>query len=293
MITRLVLTYLHKEGYTSRKCAERLGVSKSTVLKQGRDFGLIFQNVHKKPNTIPAVFVKKLVRRGYSNKEIAKLLNTKSDIISVIKQRNNIKSSNYKLYDKYKEVNTDNEILSLIAGCLLGDGSISKDGRFSCAHSLAQKEYCIWKINMLKKQFNVSEYETSQFDKRTKKTYYSYRFYVCQANQTFRTWRENTYVPHKEITPFILKYYNNLSLAVHYMDDGYKTDCSYQIATNSFSKDSLELFIKHCKDSFGIEFKIASENKIYLPKKYKDRFENIIKPFIHSTLMYKLHCRRS
>lgn len=290
MISRLVLTYLHREGYTSRKAAKKLGVSKSTVLKSAGIYGIQFANISRKPNYIDPVIVKKLVRRGYSNREIAKMLNTSSDIISVIKQRNNLKSSNYTLYNKYKEVKVEDREFALLIGCFYGDGSVSKDGRFTCGHSMAQRDYCLWKAEQLESKFSVTFTEgAATYDERTHKTYYSCRFYIKATNKIFKEWREKAYIPKKEITKDLLKYYTDLSLAVHFMDDGSKTNSSYRIATNSFSTESLNTFIKFCEEKFKITFTIGSENRLYLPIKYKNRFENIIRPFIHPTLMYKLH----
>ena len=73
------------------------------------------------------------------------------------------------------------------------------------------------------------------------------------------------------------------------MDDGTKTNSSYRLATNSFTKNSLDVFIKFCQDKFKITFTIHNENKLYLPFKYRKKFEEIIKPYVHPTLMYKLH----
>ncbi len=286
MLSKLVLTYLHKKGCTARKIAEKYKVSKTMVLSRAKDYGIVFINYHNvNPNTISPTVVKKLVRRGYSNQEIATLLGTNKKNISIIKDRHNLKSvCRIKKYSKPEE----SKELSLIIGCLLGDGSLDKNGRFSCAHSMKQRDYCLWKANQLE-SYNIKFIENNaRFDKRTEKTYYCCTFYT-RGDTKLKELRNQLYCPTKQLTKEVLKYYTGLSLAVHFMDDGYKKSSSYGIATNSFTKESLDTFIQHCKDVFQIKFVIHSENKLYLPLVFKDRFENIIRPYIHETLMYKLH----
>lgn len=286
-MTERVLSYLNKKGCTSRQIAEKYGVSKTTVLRWAKSYNIQFVNNFDNPNTISPTIVKKLARRGYSLREIAKLLNSNVGAISTIKKRYKI-NSEYRI-KKFKEKNVQDNELSLLIGCLLGDGSISPQGIFACAHSTKQYEYCKWKSEQLK-SFNVRFLEDQQrFDKRTSKIYYYCTFYTRGANKQLKEIRNLFYYPTKQITKESLKYYNALSLAIHYMDDGTKTNGSYRIATNSFTKESLAVFIKHCQEVFKIKFVIHSENKVYLPAIFKNRFEAIIKPYIHPTMMYKIH----
>ena len=290
-MSKQVLFYLWKKGYTSREIAVKMNSNKSAVLKLAKKYGIKFVHTYDYPNTIDSVVVKKLAKRLYSNSEIAKMLNTTKNTINTIKQRNNIDSSKYKLKKYYKESNIGTKQFALLAGCLLGDGSINGSGYFSCAHSSAQRDYCKWKADFLSQTLKVSwKEDIARFDKRTNKTYYSCIFGISQISSFLKKWREELYVPKKIITEdFLKRYYTDLSLAIHFMDDGYKTNSSYRIATNGFDKESLEAFISFCREKFKINFVVRSENRLYLPIRYKERFEKIIMPYIHPTLMYKIH----
>ena len=287
-MTELVLNYLCKKGYTSRQIAEKYKVSKTTVLKWAEKFNIKFVNSFYNPNTINPTVVKKLVRKGYSNKEIAKLLNSNVGNIKCIKVRHNYKYISKNKNLTLSDLNTVE--LEILIGSLLGDGSISKDGRFFCTHSSAQEEYCKWKSEQLKLYNTKFNSNISRFDKRTNKTYFSCTFYTRGNNEFFKNLRKNIYQESKQITDELLKLYTARSLAIHYMDDGYKRSSSYCICTESFDKKSLEKYIEYCKNNFNIIFKIDNRNRLYLPFIFKKQFEKLIKPYIHSTLKYKLHC---
>lgn len=73
------------------------------------------------------------------------------------------------------------------------------------------------------------------------------------------------------------------------MDDGYKEDFGYSISTNCFSLQDLELIKSFFKNKFNISVTIHKDHTIYIGAKSKDLFTNLIKPYIHSDCLYKLH----
>jgi len=276
-----VLVYLWKKGYTSRKVADILSTTKDAVLKHAKVYGIKFNNVPKRADTIDYKIVKKLVKKNYSTIQIAKILGcNKSSISRVCKKHNITRCDKFKLTKKEK---------SIIIGTLLGDASLSKtlNTRLLFTHSLKQEEYCVWKANLLKRLKSKITYG-KQYDKRTKKTYYN----VCFSTKVYKDLNKFynlSYVPKKQISEKLLSYYNNLSLAIHFQDDGYKTKNTYMLCTDSFSKQDLHIFNKMCNKKFGIKWVINKRNRLYLPSVYREKFTNLIKPHIHSTLMYKLH----
>jgi len=168
----------------------------------------------------------------------------------------------------------------------LGDGYIRTDGetsRLELHHSTKQVEYCKWKCSMLPSLLFHSRY-TDYYYKTKEKTYYSYH----AASSRLECLNEFSYVK-KGINPDWLKYYNDLSLAVHFMDDGCKSGNSYNLATHSFTKKDLLYFVDFCFKKFEIKWTIIKDNSLYLPTKYSLKFRSIIEPFIHSTLMYKIN----
>lgn len=283
MITKTVISYLINKGYTSRKSAERLGVSKKDVLRAAKHYGLNYNNIPKRFDTVDSIVIKKLIKRGYKDTQIAKLLNINRQSVNRICNKNNINR-------EYKANLTKREKAILI-GTLLGDASLNKQNRtrFSFEHSYKQKEYCEWKA----KQFSsipvkVKTSTRKTIDKRNKK-YYRSTTAFSKSYSDLNNWYDLLYKETKQIPKALLKYYNSLSLAIHFMDDGSKNSSSYSLATHCFSKNDLVVFNNMCKRKFGISWNINKSGQLYLPTKYKDIFTNLVKQYIHPTLIYKLH----
>lgn len=279
------LTYFLKRGLTATETAVKLNVSRKAVTSWAKRYELSFPFRKGTPPVLNKSIVKVLLKRGFSNKEIAKIFKVKRTTVQTYRQRQNLYyKSEIPYYNKKQNISNYNK--SLIIGTVLGDGYISPTGELTVGHSLKQKNYCKWKADKLNCIFRINK---PRLDKRTNKTYYSCSF-RSRRTKFNKKLREELYEPEKQITKKSLKYFSSLSLAILYMDDGFKTNGSYKIATNSFTKNSLRIFNQHCKKRFGIWFTIHTENKLYLPIKFKRIFEKIIKPYIHPELEYKMHC---
>lgn len=283
-MSKLVLSYLISKGYTSQESAKKLGVSQRTVLRFAKKFGLVFNNIPKRSDTIEPRVISKLINRGYTDIEISKLLNiNRTSVNRVCVKKGYIKEYTVKLNKRVK---------SVLIGTLLGDSSLSKrlKTRLTCCHGLIQKDYCIWKskqLSCLKTKVVISKRVTP--DKRNG-LYYEAATLYTQSTNSLNDLHDMLYLERgKDITKEALKWYNDLSLAIHFMDDGCKNKSSYELATHSFSKEGLEIFNEFCQKKFNITWTIRKDNSLYLPSKYKDRFTNLVKKHIHPTLIYKLH----
>lgn len=270
------IIYYHNKGYTVTQIAERLKVSRTTVhtKAQSLDFKL---KIEESRAIVWGRIIKKLVKRGYRDEEISKLIKISRKYINEIRNLIGIKYPKIKLTKKEK---------SLIVGTLLGDAYIRTDGetsRLELHHSTKQIEYCKWKSSMIHSLIFHDRYD-SCYNKKTNKTYYSFK----STSSRVECLNEFGYTI-KGINRNWLKYYNDLSLAVHFMDDGMKSGNSYTLCTHSFNKNDLKYFVKYCSDKFGIVWIITKQNSLYLPTKYALKFKSIVKRFIHPTMMYKLN----
>lgn len=277
-----VITYLINKSYTSRQAAKLLKADQGTVLSYANQFGLKFdKNIPKRADTVETPIVRKLVKRGYSDIEISKILNINRQSVGRIIRKKN--------FQRIYKVSLNKRQKAILIGTLLGDASLNKvaQTRIMFSHSLKQKEYCLWKAEQLF-SLDFRNHEFQRFDNRTKKTYSGITCYSL-ATQTLNEWFDLLYVPKKIIPNKLLQYYNNLSLAIHFMDDGYKNTSTYGLATNSFSREDLDKFNNMCEQKFGIKWTIRKDHTLYLPFEYKNTFTNLIKEFIHPELMYKLH----
>ena len=86
---------------------------------------------------------------------------------------------------------------------------------------------------------------------------------------------------------------NDLSLAIWYMDDGFRRRDSkgFYLCSSSFTSKEQKILLKMLLEKFGIEARIHHQRefeRIFIPSAFSDRFNNIIKRFVLPALSYKL-----
>ena len=180
----------------------------------------------------------------------------------------------------------------IILGTLLGDayiGKLPKKGKsysIGWEHSLKQENYALWKAkNCL---INYSFYKRDRLDNRTNKIYNSIVCYSTKNN--YQYYRELFYKNKKEISEDILNKLKPLAIAVWYMDDGNlyynSNNCHLNLAVNSF--ENKQLIIDWFKENYDLNFKISGKSIRLTSKKECEKFMNIVEPYIHEDLKYKI-----
>lgn len=286
------LIELYNLGLNDSEIGGKLNMSSKLVWYIRNKLGLKSNFSYKHHRTIDYELLKQLISENKSDNEIAKIMNVSAMGIYNARTRNNIYR---KSLSKNKTINISKEQLELLTGCLLGDGSLrlTKDAinpSFSCMHGIKQKEYCLWKYDkLLSCGVKYSEHIRNKVHPKTGNIYKDCTIRI--GNRTnFKKLYNNLYKNGKKvITEEFLKNFSELSLAVMYMDDGSKTKHSITIATNCFSIEDLQLFIKFCEDKWGISFNIHKYNKIYLPVKYYKTFIKLVKSYMPESMLYKIH----
>ncbi len=189
----------------------------------------------------------------------------------------------------------DDRQLEILAGCLLGDGYISKRGAIQIEQGSTQKEYLFWKYNQLQSLVSVQPHQVFRKKKNGEATS-SYRFFL---KQYFKRWRNKIYRNGKKvINSELLSLISPLSLAVWYMDDGCKkNEYTAVIATDAFSKNSLKKLRRLLKKKWNITTRIKVRKEKSLTKRYERltigsydlvRFNELIKTYVVPTMTYKL-----
>lgn len=173
----------------------------------------------------------------------------------------------------------------LIVGSLLGDGYLMPTScgfSFRVHHSVKQKEYLVWKYNLLKNIVNTGPKRDSP------KSYY----FRTVSHPEFNKYREIFYdKENRKIVPDELsKILNSRSLAVWIMDDGSRDggalrihSYSFNYAENVFLKDVLE-------DRFGIETNIHKDKgmfRLWIKAASMDRLKKLVMPHILPSMLYK------
>lgn len=183
--------------------------------------------------------------------------------------------------------------LEVLAGCLLGDGYISKRGAICVEQGERQKDYLFWKYNQLKSLVSVRP--TKVFRKKSDGNIFSsYRFFL---KQYFRIWRRKIYRNGKKvINSELLKLITPLSLAVWYMDDGCKkNNYTLIICTDAFSKNSLKRLRVLLKQKWNISTRTKvkkegdkSYDRLTIGSYDLVRFIELIRPYIIPSMKYKI-----
>ena len=275
---------LYNQGFNDTEISNKLNINHVTIKNWREDLNL--PSNFKYTRSFNTNKFLELYNQGLNYEEIAKIIVVSTSAINDYALSLNLAPNTYnKLIPSYEEE-------QILLGTLYGDGWLGKqckhpNGGF--AHSLKQENYCKWKQEKLKRFVTSGTYRT-EVDKRSKKEYASYSVTLA-ASEYFSNIYNKLYDDNriKFIHSDLLNKLDGLGIAVWFMDDGYKEDFGYSISTNCFSLQDLELIKSFFKNKFNISVTIHKDHTIYIGAKSKDLFTNLIKPYIHSDCLYKLH----
>ena len=192
-------------------------------------------------------------------------------------------------------------MLSVIIGSILGDAYASNRSgegvRICYRQSNIHKEYLFWLYNFLYNRGYTSNLQPRQYirtiQSKQGKVYYGYEFNTF----TFRSFNWIHQMFYKKGTKVVPKniyeYLTPLALAVWIMDDGGWVNSGVRIATNSFKLKEVELLNGVLNSKYNLETTIQKiwvkdKYSIYITKKSVPNLRNIVIPFIHSSMLYKL-----
>lgn len=182
----------------------------------------------------------------------------------------------------------------ILLGKLLGDGFLEQNGenvRLKIDHGAHQKDYVFWLYEEFK-SIASQPYQLLFQDKRNGKTYEHWRF-ATYSLPILNPWRQLFYQKRKIISQQIVELLTPLSLAVWYMDDGFRrTDCKgLYLCTSAYSMKEQRLLQTCLEKKFNIQTSLhfAAKNvRIYVASSQVDKFCNIVRPFILPSFLYKL-----
>lgn len=209
------------------------------------------------------------------------------------------KRKDYVRTERSKEVIITDIDEQIIIGSILGDGHISKNenkkknSRLTFRHSIKQKNYSLHKCNNISFSTNHRCF-TIKGDELSWRNGDFIDVETCQS-KSLNKYRDNWYPEGKKIIfkDDFLKI-KELGIAIWFMDDGSNTtDGSVCFCTHSFSREDLLFATKHLKDVFDLEFTIHKDNVIRLRKKCVNKFKELITPYMHESMMYKISANKT
>ena len=184
----------------------------------------------------------------------------------------------------------------IIIGKLLGDGCLETNGlypRLKIDQTRAQKEYVFWLYRKFPLLVGRKPFKIKFFDKRMNKSYYHWRF-STKSLPVFKHWQKLFYKGKTKIIPKnISNLLTPLSLAVWYMDDGYRRkDCrGVYLCTSAYTIPEQKLLQETLLRVFSLKSRLhyaAGYVKIYIPADCTESFCKIINKYIIPSFSYKL-----
>jgi recombination protein RecA len=193
--------------------------------------------------------------------------------------------------------NLSNQQLDILVGLMLGDGNLEYNGyrgtRLQVKQSEEKREYVFW----LYDQFTNLTKTPPQQRKDTRQWYFGTRFY-----EDLEDFRKIFYSDRKKVLPANIAdlIRSPLTLAVWFMDDGrldfrVKSHYAYHISTDSFTESEVMLLQNVLLEKFGIAAKTYLSlcrgkryPKLYIGKEGRDRFTELVAPYILPCFGYKI-----
>ena len=194
------------------------------------------------------------------------------------------------------------DIMDIVIGSLLGDGTMERDGngsRFAFYQEDKNKEYIFWLHS------RISDLGYCKLDKPKLLIRKSSGINSIRISYRFRTFTYSSWnwiysafyitSPGRKVIPeFIGDYLTPLSLAIWIMDDGcYIKNRGIKFSSNCFTLKEVNLLKAVLRNKFNLEVSIhktgvVNQYNIYILKSSLSRLRDLTIPYIVPTMRYKL-----
>lgn len=196
------------------------------------------------------------------------------------------------------------EILDILIGSLLGDGSMEKDGnayRFAFYQEKPNGEYLLWLYSQIC-ELGYCKIDIPQIRARkgeNDKVRYGYRFRTFTYSSFYWIYEgfyeiDGQAKRRKIIPSWIGDYLTPQVLAIWLMDDGtYHQNRGVRFCTNGFTLNEVKFLGSLLESKFNFTYSyhktgIVNQYGLYLPKSNLDILIPLVKPHMHPTMFYKL-----
>ena len=279
-------------GKTCKEIGEELNLSERTVNYHLHKMNITIRPVKK----ISQEKFEELWNQNKTDKEIADYFGVEEITIRTFRTRGKnagkFKRTNH--FSEQERVLTDLQE-QFIYGSLLGDLNIGKPNkihpncRLYLVHSQKQEELFMKKVEILGEFMASYKLTNLTPDKRTGKTYPSYRG-NSKSHPIFNQIRNLLYINDvKTITQtFLDKIHSPIALAYWFMDDGSNDGV---LATNAFTLSELDLLQNWLKEKWAIKTTLQKNKSnfvIYIRQESRKHFEELIFPYMIPSMYYKL-----
>lgn len=196
------------------------------------------------------------------------------------------------------------DILSILVGSLLGDGWGEKRSNSTRLHihcSAKNVEYIMWLHKYLSTHgyCSLSKPKITQQIGKNGSIYHSIKIRTWSF-ASFNFIYDSFYLDKVKILPnleFLKQFCTPLALAIWFMDDGSKHSTGgVLLHTNSFTLSEVKTLQQFLLEKYGLDSSYTKkpsleQNRgyiIYIPKRHLSLFISIIKPYVVSSMYYKM-----
>lgn len=199
------------------------------------------------------------------------------------------------------KIDTAHKLNSALIGIILFDGSMNGERYLYIRHGGNQLSYVDEKVNFISNYLIPKSVRTCTDNKG-----YTYR-YAYYNNERLKNLYKDIYINEKKrLTKTILNRFDEITLAIMYMDDGclglrkdpkrpgnYKSR-EIHLNVQSFSLDEVKMLQSHLLNKWGIEFHLTSDKgkpRLWSNTKNTIKFLEIVAPVIQynfPSMYYKL-----
>ena len=191
-------------------------------------------------------------------------------------------------------------ILEILFGSLLGDGhaeyrSKGKGTRFTFYQEGSHVSYLLWLHDLLSESGYCSnrlpEIQTRLSVKGKVRKIIRFRTWTYTS---FNWIRSLWYVNNIKVVPSnIGAFLTPIALAIWIMDDGSKSNQGLKLSTNSFTYIECIFLTKVLYENFNLKASVqsagvANQYSIYIWKESMPKLREIVLPYVHSSMKYKL-----
>lgn len=183
----------------------------------------------------------------------------------------------------------------IVIGTLLGDACLEKNGeniRLRVDHYSKHRKYIFWLAQELV-PFSLKPRAINQRDRRNGKVYSRWHF-STRSLPILNEFQKLFYAGKRKIVPVnLLELITPLSLAIWYMDDGFRRKDSkgFYLCTSSYTQEEHKVLQEVLYKRFMLLTKIHHQRqymRTFIPSASSDAFNSLIKPYILPVFQYKL-----
>lgn len=188
----------------------------------------------------------------------------------------------------------------VIIGSLLGDARLEcrslglrnpATARLRMHHGEKQKEYVFWKYKILK-DLVLHAPQESLWDSSKRGLHEISWYFHTKSLREFGILHRSFYTNKVKILPEnIFDILTPRMIAIWFMDDGSNVGEGFTLSTHSFSFEEQMRIIDYLKRRYSITATLVKDRtkfKIGIGRKCRERFVNIIRPFIIPSMSYKI-----